>query len=426
MPRSRSLAAGLVLLAVVVSAAEDHRRLGPQPGDVYREFAIHNDGNRWRVTDPEATAAGAKEFLPNPILKIELTDLQHAIRVEALLDRWGGHLRTTSKQIRFNGNRWHTIPEIETFPAGHQAERYYSQDNPVVPIPLADLHAGENTVEGTCGTLDNYNWGQWGLYSLIVRIYYSAERRPPLTGKIVHPEHGDTIPENPRIQVDVDGESGKRRRIDLLAWYDGYDENGDGVFLDWHGGNFQPNRGEPAELAHHVGTSTVAGAEITWNTEWVPDQPARSIRLVARVQAEDGTWFVTDVVRELSLRRTGSSVQLYRPAEVPERFGVRVGRSASCLIPIPVDANLGNATKVGLALRTWHGWDGHHSPLELNQHQMAIAGKNHHFDFDILDVPVEALRTGHNEFRIHSETKHHMLEVLWPGPALLVRYALGR
>ncbi len=414
----------LLFLLAAAAAQTQGPHLGPQPGDVYREFAVHNGADAsWRVTDPAATAAGAKRYLPNPVLKFEIESLQNAVRAEALLDRWGGHLKTTAKRIRFNGNAWHTVPEIGTVPAGHQPERYYSQDNPVISVPLSELREGENTVSATCGVLDNYNWGQWGLYSLILRVYYAPDLQPHLRGSITSPVDGATLGENPRVQVAVDDASGGAvQQVDLLAWHYAYDENGDGVFLDWHGGYFQPSRGEPAELAHHVGTSrrVATAAEITWNTRWVPDQPPQSIRLVARIQDSAGTWFVTDAVGQLSLERPAASVRLYRPDEIPERFGVRVGRTASCVIQ--VQEQLQQAVEAGLALRTWHGWDGHHSPLQLNDHRMPISGMNHHYDFDILDVPVSALRRGENVFSVHSDTEHHMLEVLWPGPALLVRY----
>jgi hypothetical protein len=39
-------------------------------------------------------------------------------------------------------------------------------------------------------------------------------------------------------------------------------------------------------------------------------------------------------------------------------------------------------------------------------------------------IPVAELKAGPNRFTIHSDTKHHMLEVLWPGPAITVRYRL--
>lgn len=72
--------------------------------------------------------------------------------------------------------------------------------------------------------------------------------------------------------------------------------------------------------------------------------------------------------------------------------------------------------------RTWHGWDGHHAPFRLNGHEHLNQGKNHHFDYDVLLIPASELKVGDNEFIIHSKTEHHMLEVLWPGPALSVRF----
>jgi hypothetical protein len=97
--------------------------LGPKPGDVYREYAIHNGGNfDWRVTDPRAKHEGAKTFLPNPVLTINVRDLKGAIRAEAVLDRWGGHAGTKDKLIRLNDNEWITLPELTTTPKGHMLE----------------------------------------------------------------------------------------------------------------------------------------------------------------------------------------------------------------------------------------------------------------------------------------------------------------
>ena len=99
-----------------------------------------------------------------------------------------------------------------------------------------------------------------------------------------------------------------------------------------------------------------------------------------------------------------------------------MGQEKACRIRIPDEADLTKATEAVLALRTWHGWDGHHEPLDLNGHRFAIRGKNHHYDYDMLPVPLEALKKGDSVLTIRSNTEHHMLEVLWPGPALIVRY----
>ena len=383
---------------------------GPQPGEVYREVRIDNAGNLdWRVTDPRAQARGAGDFLPNPVLTIDVPTLAGATRAEVTLDRWGGHLKTTQKAIRFGRQPWLVVPEVQTTP-DDRAVYYYTQDNPTVEVPLDMLSEGPTTVEGLCETRDDYNWGQWGLYSLILRVYYD---RPAADVAIESPQPGATLEENPAVVVAAERAS----QVDVLAWYRGLDEDGDGVLTEWHGANHQLQRGQPAALSGHVGTDAESPFELTWDTEWVPDQDAGAIRLVARVRDADGLWHVSPVVDGLTLERP-RSVTLVEPQNVPEHFGVRTGEEQSCTFDVPVDP--ADVTAARLALRTWHGWDEHHSPLRLNGHLFAIKGHDHHYDADLLPIDPSWLTRGENEFRIHSDTHHHMLEVLWPGPLLLI------
>ena len=121
--------------------------------------------------------------------------LFRSLRAEVLLDRWGGHPDTSDKQIRFNGNEGIEIPEPATMPEGHRPERYFYQDNPIVEVPLFHLREGVNTFEGTCGTISKSprHWGPWGLYSLILRVYYDPARKPHATGRLFSPEAVDAI-----------------------------------------------------------------------------------------------------------------------------------------------------------------------------------------------------------------------------------------
>jgi hypothetical protein len=356
---------------------------GPQPGEVYRESAAHQGGDQWRVTNPEAANPRARRHLPNPELHVNISALEGAVRAEALLDRWGGHVGTTQPRIRFNGQAWLDVPPPRSPPGKGDHQRYYFQDNPVVNVPLAHLQEGDNTFQGTCSHENPTGWGQWGLNALILRVYYEPARSPRIAAQIVHPRTGATIGENPSIRVEATSASGVAR-VDLLAWYEGYDENGDGVWLDWHGAHFQPTRGAPADLREHVGTVWRSPYELIWNTRWVPDQQPGAIQLVARVQDSRGFWFVTQPVTGLTLARKNESVRLYPAAEIPARFGVRNHATKSCQIPIPSTAKLEEAIEVGLHLRTWHGWDGHHEPWKLNELVHAIEGKNHHYDYDII------------------------------------------
>ncbi|QDV24495.1 Soluble aldose sugar dehydrogenase YliI precursor [Aureliella helgolandensis] len=421
--RTKSAPSNVSAADAAVHPPRDSIELGPKPGDVYREFSLFNGGNfDWRVTDPEATHEGAQDFLPNPVLSILVDDLKHAIRAEAVLERWGGHAGTTDQLIRFNGQEWIALPALTTTPAGKRPEDYHSQDNPVIAVPLEQIRNGNNVVEGMIGADNTGSWGQWGLYSVILRVYYDPIEKKHVSGEIVSPRSGDTLPENPVIELTHDANA---ERIDVLGWYDGYDEDGNGIYEEWHGTRFQPFRGEAADLRDHIGTldaSLGTDAELTWKTRWVPDQRPGAIKLMALVTSNDHLCYVTEIVEGLSLQRDGYSVVQYHATDVPESFSVRVGQRKSCGIPIPAEANLTSATAAVMHYRTWEAHDSHHSPFKLNGHEHLNQGKNHHYDYDLLPIPVAELKNGDNRFEIHSDTVHHMLEVLWPGPAVTVRY----
>jgi len=219
-----------------------------------------------------------------------------------------------------------------------------------------------------------------------------------------------TLGEDPTIEVET---SGDVDRVDVLAFYDGYDEDGDGEYLDWHG---EIRR---TELRGHVGTATEAPFRVTWDTRWVPDQPDGQMKLVARVRDNMGMWSVSDAVDRLSIARDGATVKLYTPSDVPEHFWVRAGRRQHCTISIPADGDLLRATAAGLFLRTWNG---HASPLTVNEWEDTIGGANHYYALSRRDVPPEELRSGENVIQFHAETEHHGAEILWPGPALIMRY----
>lgn len=392
--------------------------LGPQPGDIYREYAVKlKVGDNWRVTDPNASHKGAKAFLPNPVLTISIDDLSDAVRAEALIDRWGGHPGTSEKKIRFNGNEWIELPELTTTPAGHEPLVYMSQDNPIVEVPLSHLREGENTFEGTCGDQVAYSmgWGQWGWYGMIVRVYYRPDKPHP-TGRIDSPRDGETLGENPTIAAAATGDAGISR-VDFLAHYEGYDENGDGIYGDWH------HNYHNVDIGQHAGTATTAPYQVVWDTKWVPDQSPRSVKLMARIQDETGMWYVTDPVENLSLGRDGSSVKLYKPSEVPERFWVRAGRKASCNVNIPAGDDPSRAVEAAIHLRTWNGHNhGTGTITRINDWSGAIPGVGHNYGYAIHEIPVAALRNGENIIEFTSDTKHHGVEILWPGPALTVRY----
>lgn len=417
--RMKSLSFLLLLCLMAVNAFAQQ---GPRPGDIYREYAINlKTGDNWRVTDPNASNPGAAEFLPNPLLSIQIDDLDKAVRAEVLIDIWGGHPGTSGKQFRFNSNSWIDIPRVPTLAISSQC--YMKQYNVVLDLPLEFLQEGENTFEGTSGkqVCGNFNWGQWGWYVMMVRVYYQSDK-VHYTGQISQPVSGDTIADDPSIQVAV-ADSGSVSSIQILGHYYGYDEDGDGYYKDWH----RAYHGE--EIAGHIGTITDSTFQQTWNTRYIPDQEAGAISLLARIQDTSGIWFVSDVVNNISLKRPDSlKVLMHKPYDVPVSFWVRNGQTKQCYINVN---DPGQAMEAILYHRTWNAGDDEvaggsiEKPLRVNGQAYKCYGKNHFFAQSGVQIATGDLVPGPNKIAYASTTVHHGIEILWPGPALMIRYVVG-
>jgi hypothetical protein len=412
----------------------------PQPGDIYREYSRVNDHgtNDWRITDPGVDVGAhplAGTFLPNPTLGLGTMDLAGATRAEAVFTIWGGHAGTTTKTASFNGHTPITIPELglsNGIPAGHAGECYMNQVNVGIDVPLAHLSSGANTVQFSCGpqTCYSFGWGQCGVDGIIVRVYYDASKPHP-TGSISSPASGQTFTENPTVSATI---TGSVDRVDFLAFYDGLDTDGDGVYQDYHHDYMLRASDGEMMLKRHVGTATGSPWQVSWNTDWVPDQAAGSIKILARIRGTSGIWYVTPAVSNLTLVRTVRSVRFYKPQGVPEAFWVQdfAGTQKSCVIPISAANNLAKVIDARLHVRTWNGVNGGVSDAEapynghytrLNSWYAGEFGENHFFSDDLLQVPQSSLAIGNNTFEVYSNTKaHHGVEILWPGPSLLVQY----
>ena len=422
----------LLMLIVLPSAAFSQFLLSPQPGDVYKEFSRVMGGDDWRVTDPNIDLGvypQAAPYLPNPTLYLSVDDLAGATRAEAVINIWGGHVGTYAKKISFNGNSWIDIPEFGTgngIPSGHDGYNYITQGDLVIPVPLGHLNAGGNSFQGTNGGQTGpygFGWGQFGWYSIILRVYYDGSK-PHSTGSISSPSSGSTFGENPVVTANVNGGSD---RVDFLAYYDGYDTDGDGVFLEYHH-DYAPTGGESEPtIKHHVGTATGGSSQVTWNTQYVPDQSG--IKMLARIRNSNGVWYVTPEATGLTLQRSGSYVRLYKPLDTGERAWARGDLGEVVIhVDIPSGDNIANASEAVGFVRTWNGIDGAREPSDYNYRRFndysdGEYGGNHAYSFDIRSFPVSALRSGSNAFVWYSSNiLHHGIEVLWPGPGLIVRY----
>ncbi len=98
---------------------------------------------------------------------------------------------------------------------------------------------------------------------------------------------------------------------------------------------------------------------------------------------------------------------------------------------IPSSDNVATATAAAYHNRTWNGIDIAREPGETDYRRFndwtdGAYGGNHCYSYDFRTIPLSQLRQGSNTFSFYSQTTaHHGIEILWPGPALVVRYSSG-
>ncbi|MBK8167478.1 MAG: PKD domain-containing protein [bacterium] len=399
------------------------------PGLVYREYArTMTAGNDWRVTDPDATNPGEPgnspaTFLPNPVLGLDVTDLEGAVRAVAVIDVWGGHVGTVGKRFRLNGHDWLDIPDVNGTLLS--PECYTQQYTAYVEVPLAHLATGANTLEGTSGgqTCYGFDWGQWGWYGFLLRVYYDPQSKSAPSGSITIPASGSALAENPLFEVTAPGTV----RVDLVGYYESHDADGDGIHADWQQSYHRLQGDADFRLRSHIGTMTAAPFRTNWDTQWVPDQAPGSIMAVARVRDAEGLWSVTERVTGLTLARDDLSVRLYRPDAMPTSYWVRAGNTITTRFTIPVGHGLPLAQSARILVATWNG---PHAPVpagvthwaRVNDTTLPYFGAAYAYSYDDVTVPVVGLVPGENTVSFFSSTFGHGIEVLWPGPAVIVRF----
>ncbi|NLF30730.1 MAG: hypothetical protein GX591_07565, partial [Planctomycetes bacterium] len=382
---------------------------GPRPGDVYREYVW---AKRFHVLDTEATNPGAADLPRSDVPRVvRVDDLEGAVRAEVSVQYWGGHIGTGGQRFRVNGHDWVDIPQPAGTPTEPQCYYRTVMGDNAAPIPLEWLKEGDNELLFVAGPQIRYNfgWGFYWVYSFTVRVYYGPDK-PHVAARIASPAPMTALGDRVEIELQRSGGEGEVAGADVIAFYEDFDWEGNGLHRQWH---YQYARGE---LARHVGSADSLPGRVVWDTTWVADQD-RAIRLAARVVGADGIISLSPAVDNLRLGREGRSVRMIRATDVPENFGVRVGHRKQCTLDIPFDP--AGVTEARLVLSTWSA--AHAEEIAFNGTRLVEnVGVVHNVSFDTLAVPVELLRQGPNALSIYSSTEHHAAEINWPGPVLLL------
>jgi len=224
-------------------------------------------------------------FLPNPINHVDFEHLEGALRAEITLEQWGGHDGTSAKRVRFNGNPWIDVPEPAIPGSAGSAssgllgpECFQHFTYPTISLPLEQLRGGDNTFEFTCGkqVCFNFDWGQWGGYAAIVRLYYEPTVAR-VDGHVTLPDGAVVRDESLRLAVDLRGDTTAVTAVYFIGRYQDFDITGDGGWQDWQATT------RFGRLQNHLGTAVAEPWTVTWATGWVPDQ-TEPMTVLARIR----------------------------------------------------------------------------------------------------------------------------------------------
>jgi hypothetical protein len=431
------LPSALVLIALMASAAPcwDAPPAQQKVGQFWRWHWYQRgltNGNpayegRFRVNAPEIslhpTFGRRVEPRENGMMLIKAEeDLFLLTAAEFYCEAWGGHPGTANKRITVNGRSTYFLPRVGT-EDGHCTYFY-----PSIPLKITDLVNGYDAVQFAVDQGTTF-WGHMLVDNAAIRVALT-NGHPDLV-KLGLAEFTASIVVGTTPGVDGFGIMvswpkafrSQIARVEVQGWYQGYDENGNAQRRDWHG--FTKARTPMVWLGSvsPPADGSADGVAVQWDTSLLPAQTDVAVRAAVRFHTDTNLVFLTCASTGLEIReRTHANVVLFAPHDLPDHFWSRAGQPKTCHIDLDVDPP--RIEKAELHVVTWTGGAGTVKEyFRLNGvHYPVAEGARHELVYSRLPVDPRNLRRGLNRIELLSDTEHHGIEVIYPGPALAVRY----
>ncbi len=376
---------------------------------------------RFRINSPEIslnpTFGKRAEARENGMMLIRADeDLFRLAGAELYAEMWGGHPGTANKRVSVNGRSIYTLPPVGT-EEGHCTYFY-----PAIPLKRTDLVTGFNAVQFAVDQ-GNAFWGHCLIDNAAIRAALT-DKHPDLV-KLGLDAFSASVLVSPvksgegfGLSLDtVPTASSSIAFVEYFGWYCGYDENGNRLRNDWHG--FTKNRAAQA----HLGSAVTPPYLIRWDTSLLPVQTDTAVRAVVHFTSNPDLVYVTSAADNLSVTHPdGVHVILVSPQDLPNPFWSRAGQMKTCSFDLDMDP--ARIEKAVLHCVTWTGGSGTiRNYFTLNGKHFPVAeGDRHELIYTRLDVEPMILRRGRNPVELLSDTEHHGIEVILPGPALMIRF----
>jgi len=375
-----------------------------------------------RINSPEAVLGefgGRVEARENGLMTIEADeDLFQITGAELYAELWGGHPGTANKRVTINGRSTYQLPKVGT-EDGHCTFSY-----PVIKLATTDLVNGWNAVQWNVEQGTTF-WGHAMVDQACLRVALTnghprlvEQGLAEFTATVAARPFETATSEGINLLLDVaEAWRGRIESVTFQGWYAGYDDNGDLRSRDWHG--FTQDRLPVA----YLGTVAEGQRAINWDTHLLPAQKNVAARAFVRFKDLPGLVYVTAATPHLVVPdRPNAIVHLFESADVPAPFWSRANEKKSCTIVLDLEPT--KIEEAELYVTAWTGGAGEVKEyFTINGvHHPVAEGSAHTRQFNRLRVDPKILMPGANTIELLSDTEHHGIEIIYPGPALMIRY----
>jgi len=398
-------------------------------GMFFREYWAEFDpgisnskGRMLRVNDAELSLhevyGKRPEALSNGFTLINVPENLFGLEsAELYLEVWGGHPGTANKRVIVNGK--------QIYPLGNfgSEEKNCTYSYPVILLKAQHLVSGQNAFQFACDRGETF-WGHFIIDEAAVRCYLKPEH-PDLKkndlqdfkARVKLQPQTSTLPDLVNISLSYPERYEQSIiSVDYFSRYKGFDDNGNKIENDWHGYTLD------RKYVNHIGHVTSPPYAVNWDTSMIPSQSG-PLAIKAIVHLKGDFNYITEVLDSLVFPARRNNVELYKCSVLPKPFWSRASKPATATIDLPRDP--ANAESARLMVRVWDGGEGTvKEPFKINGHPYSVtSGKAiHDLVFTNVEVDVKHLKAGTNTLTLLSDTEHHGIEVLLPGPCLLLQY----
>lgn len=330
---------------------------------------------------------------------------------------WGGHPGTSNKMVSINGRSAYPIPETGT------EQNHCTYQYPRIPLKISDLVNGYNAIQFSCEQGTSF-WGHFmvdnACLELKLKNGYDQLRKlgvHDFTGTVVaRPAGPDAID----IELATSGlNPDEIASVEYFGYYKGFDDDGNGLDRDWHGYT------KEKLFQNTLGRSDKAPFKITWSTLMLPAQNRVKIRAEVRFKSDSSIVYLTRELKNLEIPvRPKAQVSMFGSYDMPAPFWSRANNLKTCTIFADVQPK--KIERAELHVLIWDGGEGSVADhFKFNGKPFPLASGKHGHDviYRIFEVDPSLIRAGENTIELLSDTEHHGIEILLPGPLLIVRSA---